>query len=105
MNGEKFVTLVVQPDNFCIRSKQDAERFLTELFAKGGEAVVKDVSHRGMHLIINRRIKDQTLVAYERDGKNIFEPDLMREGQDAVDLVYNCRKSINQRYFRKGKED
>lgn len=48
MGRDTIVTLVVQPDGFCIRSKKDAERFLTELFAKGGETVVDDVTHRGM---------------------------------------------------------
>ena len=98
MNGE-MIAAVIRPDGFCIRSKKDAKRFLDELFCQGSTATIKDVSQKGMHLIIDRRIGEKTLVAYERDGKSIFEADLMRDGDDAVDIIWKCRKSINQRYF------
>ena len=98
MDGE-MIAAVMHPEGFRIRSKKDAKRFLDDLFCQGSTATIKDVSHKGMHLIIDRRISEKTLVAYERDGKSILEPDLMRDGTDAVDIVWKCRKSINQRYF------
>lgn len=96
---DNITGIVISPADFCIRSKADASEFL-RMVGEGSIITVKDLSRPGMHFIIARyKGTEFASVAYERDYKGVFEPDIMRNGKAAVDIVFKGRKSINHRFF------
>ena len=102
MRNTIFVSAII-PADFRINSKQDAKQYLSDYVCKGSHFTIPDVNNPGMHLVISRHANDgMAHVAYETDKKEWYEPDLMRSGQDAIDLVYNCRRAVNAYHSDKG---
>lgn len=94
-------SIVVIPDGFKIRSKADAKRFLEELIGVGSGFAVKDPADPEMHMCFHRFDKGQPAgVAHEYNDKHPLAPDLMYDGQKAIDLTYRARKALNERFFK-----
>ena len=98
---EELIRIIVFPHDFRIRSKADAKKFLTEIVPKDSCYTFPDLNNSKMHFVLFRG-KDSGMahIAHERNGKSEFEPDLMRSGKTAIQMVYENRKSVNAKFFK-----
>ena len=99
--NDTITGIVIWPAGFKIRSKQDAQRFLFELVGKGSHYTFPDVNNHNFVYVISRHKAngEAAVIGHEKKGKNIFEPDFMYSGSEAVELAFKARKSINSRFF------
>lgn len=105
MNGSIIhLSLYTRPVGFKIICKQDAMRFLNELISPASHFVFDDLNNPNYNYIVSRKEGGDApaTIAHERKGRSIFEPDLMHCDIDAVNMVYDARKSINRKFFSDG---
>lgn len=98
--NDKITGFVISKKGFVIRSKADAEKFLSECVGKGSDLTVKDLSDTKRFYVITRNSDEKMAkIGRRKITEGIFEPTIMFAGKEAIDMVYEARKSINAKFF------
>ena len=95
---ERINIFVEAPADFKIRSKQDAERFLSELVKEGAKLEIQDVEDPECVDIINRSMVPHEPAYIAHEQKN-WRRMVMYRGEQAVELAYRAKESINAHFF------